>query len=678
MVKTPRFIASTLAVLFTYHAHADDLVLQRVAIDGSRTSQLGLLDAANAGSIGQKKIESMGVARPGEMLEAIPGVIVSQHSGEGKANQFFLRGFNLDHGTDLRTTLDDMPLNQRSHAHGQGWTDLNFLIPELTARIDYKKGPYSASNGDFATAGSAAILYANRLTQNIASLTLGEYGFRRALIAASPEVAQGSMLYALEASHHNGPFTQPDRYRKLNGVLRYSEGFANNGWTVSAMAYQAHWRASDQIPERAVLTGQLGRFDTLDTSDGGESQRYSLSSSWRRSTSDEASKVTSYLIYQNLDLYSNFTYFDNDPQHGDQFAQPDRRTTSGVNANHTWHTHFNNVKWDISVGMQVQHDHIQNALNKTEQRQQLEPVRRDRIQESSLGFYIEGSTLWTHWLRSNAGMRSDWYRFRVHSDQTINSGQQNDAQISPYLNLIFAPWEKTELYLNLGKGFHSNDARATTLHRDPQTQERTSPTPGLTAARASELGLRAEWLPAWRTTASLYRLDFDSELSYLGDAGTTEASSASRRTGIEITHAYRLSPQLSVELDTAYTKARQKTDPTLRLVGAVEGVAQLAFNLEKLGQWSGALRLRYVGPRPLTEDNQVRARSSTTLNGKLRYQYSPKVQFEIEAFNLANRANKAIEYYYASRLKHESQAQEDRHFHPAEPRSFRVRAVWGF
>ena len=254
-----RIIASAIATLISTSAYADDLIMQRVAIEGNRGSQLGLLDAANAGSIDQKKLVAMTSYRPGELLEAIPGVIVSQHSGEGKANQFFLRGFNLDHGTDLRTTLDDMPLNQRSHAHGQGWTDLNFLIPELAARIDYKKGPYSASNGDFAAAGSAAILYANRLSRNILSTSLGQLGYARALIASSPDFASGSLLYAIETAKSDGPFVTPDRHKKFNAVLRYSEGFANNGFTVSAMHYRAHWNASDQIPVRAVLRGELSR-----------------------------------------------------------------------------------------------------------------------------------------------------------------------------------------------------------------------------------------------------------------------------------------------------------------------------------------------------------------------------------------------------------------------------------
>lgn len=672
------YIAAAMTTLVSTSSYADDLHLQRVTIDGNRGSQLGLLDAANAGSIDQKILASFTSYRPGELLEAIPGVIVSQHSGEGKANQFFLRGFNLDHGTDLRTTLDDMPVNQRSHAHGQGWTDLNFLIPELAARINYKKGPYSASNGDFAAAGSAAILYANRLSQSILSTSLGQFGYARALIASSPDVADGSLLYAIESAKSEGPFTRPDGYRKLNAVLRYSVGFANNGYTISAMHYRAHWNASDQIPERAVMNGTLSRFDSIDGSDGGEAQRSSLSGSWRRSDSDSASKLSTYVINSDSDLYSNFTYFMDDPIKGDQFSQPDRRNTSGLNSSHTWHRHQDQQKWDITIGLQAQRDAIHNSLNHTEARRLLATTRRDHIVEQNLGMYLETSTIWNNILRTKLGLRSDHYTFQVNSDRAENSGKQNDHILSPSINFILSPWQNTELYLNLGKGFHSNDARATTMRLDPKTLEATQPARGLVAARGKEIGIRTELSTKLHSSFSLYQLDFDSELNFLGDAGTTEAGDASRRTGIEFSSNYQVNRNIQLNLDAAYAKARSRTPTPTHLSGAIEGVAQFTASIDKQGPWSGSLRLRYLGPRPLTEDNQIRSNSSTTLNAQINYKFNSNNRVELQAFNLANRVNKAIEYYYASRLKEETQPQEDRHFHPAEPRSFRVVWVLGF
>ncbi|RZA32049.1 MAG: TonB-dependent receptor, partial [Lysobacteraceae bacterium] len=325
------------ALLAHAPAMADDFVLQRVLVEGSRANQIGLTDSASAGSVSAKELAQRIVYRPGELLEATPGLIASQHSGEGKANQFYLRGFNLDHGTDLATWVDGMPVNQRSHAHGQGWTDLNFLIPELVARLDYRKGPYSSAEGDFSSAGKASLAYANRLVAPLASLTVGEDGFARGVLAGSPEAYGGTLLYALELLRNDGPWTRPDGYRKINAVLRYSRGFANNGWSVSAMHYRGHWNATDQVPLRAVAGGQLGRFDTIDLSDGGEAQRSSLSGVWRQTGAETASNLSAYVIRNQGDLYSNFTYFLNDPVNGDQFSQPDRRVTTGLDGSHTWH-----------------------------------------------------------------------------------------------------------------------------------------------------------------------------------------------------------------------------------------------------------------------------------------------------------------------------------------------------
>ncbi|STR26076.1 vitamin B12/cobalamin outer membrane transporter [Janthinobacterium lividum] len=450
---TPRSLPLLLAALFSATAaHADD-IFQRVLIDGSRLNQLGVADSANAGSVTQQQLDARTSYRPGELLEAVPGLIVSQHSGEGKANQFYLRGFNLDHGTDLRTMVDEMPVNQRSHGHGQGWTDLNFLIPELAMRLDYKKGPYSAAQGDFSSAGAASVVYANRLTQGIASVGVGQNGFRRALLADTLDAGDGSLLYALEAQHNDGPFTQPDRYRKLNGVLRYSEGYANNGFNVTAMAYDASWNATDQIPLRAVQDGTLGRFDAIDASDGGKAQRYSLSGAWRQTTDDMSSKVSAYVIANRLALFSNFTYAMDDPDNGDQFAQPDRRVTAGLDASHTWHRHTDRGSSDTTIGLQLQNDNIHNGLYNTRQRQTVSTTRQDHIVESSIGVYGENSTRWSRWLRTVAGLRADAYRFDVRSDRAANSGKASDHLFSPSLSVIAGPWRDTEAYINIGNGF---------------------------------------------------------------------------------------------------------------------------------------------------------------------------------------------------------------------------------
>ncbi|MEO7338162.1 MAG: TonB-dependent receptor, partial [Caldimonas sp.] len=547
--------------------------LEKVVVTGSSTNLVGVADSANVGTVTQKQLEARTVYRPGELLESAPGLVVSQHSGEGKANQFYLRGFNLDHGTDLRTTVDGMLVNQRSHSHGQGWTDLNFLIPELATGLEYKKGPYYANEGDFASAGAVSVRYADRLDRGLASLAGVQNGFRRALIADSPKLGNGNLLYAIEGMHNDGPFVHPDDYRKLNGVLRYSEGNAGNGFNVSAMGYSAKWSSTDQIARRAVDAGTLGRFDAIDPSDGGRSHRYSLSTAWRRTTEDTATKVNAYVIDWKLRLFSNFTYFLDDPVNGDQFAQPDNRRTTAINASHTWKMNGLGMNSENTVGTQFQNDNIFNGLQSTKERQLLSTTRRDHIVETSIGVYAENATRWLPWFRTVAGVRADTYRFKVTSDVDANSGKVTQSIANPKLDLIFGPWSKTEFYVNAGGGFHSNDARGTTLTVDPRTGDPAVKVAALVRSKGLEVGVRTSIVPGLQTSLSVYRLDFGSELVFAGDAGTTEAGRPSRRTGFELASYYRLSDWLTVDADIAFARARfRDNDPDgigLRIPGSV-------------------------------------------------------------------------------------------------------------
>jgi outer membrane cobalamin receptor len=678
MLRFTPIACAVCALCVQLPALADDFVLQRVLVEGTRNNQIGMTNSASSGTVGARELASRTVYRPGELLEATPGLIASQHSGEGKANQFYLRGFNLDHGTDLATWVDGMPVNQRSHAHGQGWTDLNFLIPEIVTRLDYRKGPYSATEGDFSSAGKATISYANRLVAPLASVTLGEDNYARTVLAGSPELAGGNLLYALELMKNDGPWTRPDGYRKINAVLRYSRGYANNGWTVSAMHYRGHWNATDQIPLRAVASGQLGRFDALDPSDGGEAERSSISGSWRRTTDDAATGLSAYVIRNRLDLYSNFTYFLNDPVNGDQFAQPDRRVTAGLDGSHTWHLFRNKdgkgLASDMTVGFQLQNDNIFNGLYDTRARRRLATTREDHIREGSAAVYLENATRWSEALRTVVGLRANAYRFRVDGDRPENAGRASDALLTPSLSVAYGPWQHTELYFNYGHGFHSNDARGTVATVDPKTLDPVERTPGLVRSRGLELGLRTVVIPKLETTVSVYRLDFDSELSYIGDAGNTEAGDPSRRYGVELSNSVRANKWLTLNVDAAYARARSRGENLAgrRIPGAVEGVAQAGLTVDRLGAWSGALRLRYFGPRPLIEDDSVRSHASLTLNGRIGYRLGKDMRIELEGFNLTNRRDSAIDYYYASRLANEPDAVDDIHFHPIEPRSFRL------
>ena len=678
------FALSTVAWAVLLHspaiAQTGDTVLAPVVIEGSRNSLLGDAATANQGLVTRPQLEARTVYRPGEVLEAVPGLVVSQHSGEGKANQFYLRGFNLDHGTDLRTTVDGMLVNQRSHAHGQGWTDVNFLIPELTNLLEYRKGPFFAAEGDFSSAGAVNVRYFNTLAQGIASVGLGQNGYARTFLAASPQLGDGNLLYAVELFRNDGPFTVGDDFRKRNGVLRYSQGAEDNGFNVTLMAYEASWHATDQIPLRAVAAGSLGRFDAVDQTDGGQASRYSLSGAWRRSTERGSSKVSVYIARSQLDLFSNFTYFLDDPVNGDQFAQPDRRTSMGISASHTWPSAGLGRSSETTVGVQFQNDVIDNELYNSVARQRTSTTRSDHIVQGSLGVYLENSTQWTDKFRTVAGLRADTYRFDVASSNPANSGSASDAIVSPKLNLIFGPWRKTEFYASAGTGFHSNDARGTTITIDPKTAAAADKVSPLVRSRGLELGVRSELIAGLQSSLSVYQLELDSELLFVGDAGTTEAGRPSRRVGFEFSNYYKPNRWLTIDADVAFAQARFR-DPNPagdRIPGAVEGVASLALSVDKVGPYFGALQLRYFGARPLIEDNSVRSQSTATLNGRIGYKISPKLKIELEGFNLTDRKDSAIDYYYASQLKGEGVAVDDVHFHPIESRSFRLTLTANF
>ena len=655
--------------------------LEKVVVSGTVTA-LGVSDAASVGTVTQKQLEARTVYRPGELLESVPGLIVSQHSGEGKANQFYLRGFNLDHGTDMRTTVDGMIVNQRSHAHGQGWTDVNFLIPELAKSLEYRKGPYYASEGDFASAGSVSLKYTDTLAQGIASLGVGQNGFRRVLLADSPGLAGGKLLYALEGLNNDGPFVNPDQFRKLNGVLRYSQGDDANGFNITGMAYKAKWNSTDQITQRAIDSGLIrNRFDAIDPTDGGASHRYSLSGAWRKADETSSTHVNAYVIDNKLELFSNFTYFLDNPVDGDQFAQPDHRRTAGLNATHTQRMLGLGLESENTFGLQLQTDNIFNALLNTKARQTIGVTRQDHIVESNAGLFLENATKWTPWFRTVVGLRGDSYRFKVRSDNADNSGTAKATMVNPKLSLVFGPWSKTEFYVNAGSGFHSNDARGTTIKFDPKTGDAVDRVTPLVRSKGAELGMRGNWLPGLQTSLAVYQLDLGSELLFVGDAGSTEASRPSRRLGFELANYYKLSNWLTVDADVAFARARFREDGPAgnRIPGAVEGVASFALAVDNLGPWFGAAQLRYFGPRPLIEDNSVRSNSTTVLNARVGYRFTPKARIELEGFNLTNRKASAIDYYYASRLPGEVASGVDAiHFHPIESRSFRISYVMNF
>lgn len=656
--------------------------LDAVEVIGHYDNRVGSTDAASAGVITPRLIEDRPLLRPGSLLEYVPGLVVTQHSGVGKANQYFLRGFNLDHGTDFATWVAGMPVNLRTHAHGQGYTDLNFVIPELISGVRYFKGPYYAEIGDFGSAGAAFTQYAERLSERVALGTLGGFGYGRALLAGSDAVGRGVLTYGLEYQQSDGPWDVPNDYRKLNAVLRYFAPLGAGTVGLTVMGYDGRWSSTDQIPQRAVDSGLIGRFGTLDASDGGTSSRYSVSLDYRTPLGGGDFRTTAYAIKYDLNLFSNFTYFLSDPDNGDQFEQADDRKVFGWTGEWARIDEWGGRRVRNAVGYELRQDRIDPVgLHATRERARLSTTREDRVIQGSAGVYGASEIQWVQWLRSVLGLRYDWYRFDVTSTLPENTGTSSSGLASPKLSLVFGPWQRTEFFLNGGYGFHSNDARGVITRVDPASGEAVEPATPLVRSRGAEIGARTEALKDVQSSFALWYLKLDSELAFVGDAGTTEAGRPSRRYGVEWNTRWRPRPWMFVDLDFAWNRARFTGDASegSYIPGAPERVVSAGVALEQFGPWSGALFLRYIGAYPLIEDNSVRAPSSTVVDGQIGYQVSPRLRLRVDAFNLFNAEVNDIAYYYTSRLLTEpAEGVDDIHFHPAEPRSFRVTLNYRF
>ena len=637
---------------------------------------VGVALSATQGVVSAKQIDNRPLMRAGEVLEAVPGVIISQHSGEGKANQYYLRGFNLDHGTDFATTVAGVPVNMPTHAHGHGYSDLNFLIPELIAGVQFSKGPYAAEEGDFSTAGASHIRYVNALDKPVVRLSAGGEGWRRAFAAGSPQFAGGHLLAAIEAGHNDGPWERPDDFAKINGVLRYSRGTSRNAFAITGMAYSADWQATDQIPERAVAAGTIGRFGGVDDTLGGSTGRYSASADWQRAAASSVTRVTAYAMRYRLNLFSNFTYFLDDPVNGDQFEQADRRYVFGGRATHRIGGRVADRPSEFLFGLDMRRDNIGTiGLYQTLERARLSVTREDAVRQTSAGAFARHDLQWTPWLRSTVGLRVDRFHFDVAAGDPRNSGRESDAIVSPKATIVLGPFASTEFYANWGEGFHSNDARGATITVDPKAGDPAERVTPLVRARGEEIGVRTTRLRHIQATAALWRLDLDSELLFVGDAGTTEAGRPSRRGGVELSAVFAPASWLSVDADLSLSRARFR-DADLggtRVPGAVERVFAGGVNVENAGPFFGSLRVRHFGARDLIEDGSVRSAPTTIVNLQGGAALSPRVRVYADVFNLFDRRVSDIDYFYRSRLNGEPAGGiDDVHFHPALPRSVRI------
>ncbi len=614
-----------------------------ISVQGREDDLIGIANSATQGTVGATEIQDRPILRSGEVLETVPGVIITQHAGGGKANQYFLRGFNLDHGTDFAIFIDGMPLNLPSHAHGEGYADMNTVIPEFVQRVNFEKGPYYADVGNYGSAGSAHLEFFKTLPKNFVQVEGGMYGFGRAVFGASQKLGAGSLLYGGEAYHDDGPCTHADNYYKFNGLLTYSQVEDANGFSITARGYHGNWHSSDQIPDNAVPL--VGFFGALNPTDGGHSQRYSLQAEWYRQNADSDTRVSAYVFYYDLDLFSDFTYYMTDPNRGDQFEQHDRRWVAGLDARHIIFSQWFGRKVENTFGLQVRNDWIHNGLFQVEDRVRVDKTdsstgntlpattQADRFTDTQPGFYAENKIQWAERFRSVAALRGDVEYFDVTSLVTsANSGTALKVLPSPKLSLTFGPWFNTEFYAQGGFSFHSNDGRGATLTVEPVSADNPFPNtpasriPALIPTKGGEGGMRTAALPHLQSTVSLWYLYSSSELQQDGDTGGTVASKQpSNRYGIEWANYYTPLKHLAFDFDLANSKAlfttidEEDAAPGSpggnRVPEAVGLVISSGATLHDYKGFSSSLRLRYFGPRDLTSDGVFRSQATALLNG---------------------------------------------------------------
>jgi len=692
-------------------------LLPDVVVTGRQDSMLGMADSAGQGATGAAQLAERPILRSGEILETVPGVIITQHAGGGKANQYFLRGFNLDHGTDFAMFLDGMPLNLPSHAHGEGYSDMNIVIPEFVERIDYEKGAFYADVGDFGSAGAAHLEFYKTLPQDFVTVEGGAFGYERGVFGLSQKLGSGHLLYGGEASHDDGPWVHPDDYSKFNGLLTYSQGDEANGLSITGRAYHGKWNSSDQLAEDAVPLA--GYFGTLNPSDGGNSGRYSLQAEWHRQAENSETKIMAYGFYYDLDLFSDFTYYLTDTIRGDQFEQQDKRRVGGVDARHTITSEWLGRDVENSFGLQVRNDWINNGLYQTEDRARVWKTDTDplslpagvpsallppgtdvnHLTDTQAGLYVENKAQWTDKFRSVLAIRGDLDYFDDTSLSTpANSGTSTTLLPSPKMSLIFGPWDKTEFYAQGGFSFHSNDGRGATQTVEPVSADNPIPNtpvariPGLIQTKGAEIGVRTLALPHLQSTVSLWYLHSESELEQDGDTGGTIASQQpSDRYGVEWANYYKPVEHLAFDLDLADSIARftsvdpadaayiNPANPALgrgpggtRVPEAVGVVISSGITLHDFHGFSASLRLRYFGPRDLTSDGLYQSSSTLLLNAQAGYQINKTWRISAEFLNLLDSRDHDIDYAYLSRVTPSAQPAFQDVFHPVEPFQVRV------
>lgn len=646
-----------------------------IVVYGRALNQIGVATSGSQGVVGYADFEDRPLSRVGELAENVPGLIATQHSGTGKANQYFLRGFNLDHGTDLAGFVNGVPINLRSHGHGQGYLDLNFLIPELVRRIDYRKGPYFADVGDFSGAGTIAFETVDTLSAPLVEAIVGSFGYYRALAAGSGAVGDGQLLLALDAARSDGPWVLDERLRRINGAVKYSSGSADRGWSVGFSGYRATWQATDQVPRRAIAAGLIDRFGFIDPYLGGETTRLGVTGNARFGDL----RLTAYALHYDFSLTSNFTYFLADPVNGDEFRQRDRRAVFGGSLSRRLDTAVAGLPVAMTLGGDLRYDRIGRVgLYRSTMGETSSTIRQDRIDEYSGALHGSAEIALGARLRAVFGLRGDLYGYSVKAGLAANSGSGSDVLVQPKATLAWRATDHFELYANFGDSFHSNDVRGASIRVDPVTGDQAARVPVFVRARGAELGARAEY-PRFAASLVAYRLTLGSELVFVGDAGSTEPNAASRRYGIEANLFWQPFGWLTLDGAAAFTHARfHDVDPGAdHIPNSVDEVLSAGATLRS-GAFTITARLRHFGSAPLIENGSVHSRPTTLANLGLYYELG-RARLGLDILNLFDSRHNDITYFYPSRLPGEpADGVEDEHLHPVEPRQARISLRWAF
>lgn len=610
--------------------------LQEVVIFARGENLIGKAAAASEGAVGGADLSVRPLLRVAELLEVVPGLIAAQHSGSGKANQYFLRGFNLDHGTDFTTYIDDVPMNLRTHGHGQGYLDLNGLIPEVVEREDYRKGPYRADVGDFSLAGASYMTTIQRLDAPFMALEGGQFGWRRVAGGASTDLAGGDLTFVGQWKTYDGPWQLPEKLEHESFWSKYAHETPLGPLQITLSGYHGKWHPSEQIPERVIGTADCGNaYCALDTSAIGETWRYVLSAG----LTGERWRASAYAQYYDWHMLSDSTYTQ-------QINQLDRRNVFGGRYEYKL---VENERFTVNAGAEARYDDIGRVgLQNTILGEYESDVSKNAVNEGSISPYTEVTWSPIDRLRLMGGVREDYYTFDVHSKLSDTRGDRDDNLFSPKAGIAYTVNSNVELYANWGRGFHSNDARGVAVKLDADTPL----LPGLVRGTGKELGARYQQ-GNFTITAAYWWLDLASELKFSGDANAAEPSNPSKRRGYELVSFWRPLPWLAIDGVWTGSHARSVPDPNdptqighVYLEGAIESAGELGISAVQKS-WEASVRLRYLGPYPLTDDNAHRASGESIVNLRSAWKTNNYTVYA-ELLNVFGSDGKDIVYWYES------------------------------